>query len=476
MRMLALLALAVSASLSCAAPAAAPATRTDHVVVSLIPPNTPEDRLLREFAVARRAEVVRTLSIVQDRAFLLGEFRRLRPEFVTIFVPAAQLDANTAFAMQDLAAAVDEDLFTDFAYGFVPVVDARMLGRWWQAVKIAEYRDDKRLFKSVWIDMATVSDENLERLEWASGLPRKTVRVTPGDLKWLRDHQKDIEEADLLLLTGQGNNSGVYGGLSVSDVDRLKLDSQVAFLGVPGSGVVGPYFAEAAGTARRGVAQPEQCLALAFFRQGAVAVLAPLDEDDPSTAKAELDLATLSNAPLGHVIKRQYDAARCVRTLKAEPLPVREDGRETPGEFKRQSRVLQVLARVLLGDPSMQPFHRPAQDPVRAEPAFERRGPDGRPEIVARYVVEHPEARHAFLDPITGKDRLHIRHDLPAGTREAFADLDSVELDGKKVPAKILGQAVEEWEGRARLHIVVGGEAGTLARRGLAVTLAVRAR
>ncbi len=461
-------ALLLTALAACAGPGAAPPTALEHVVVSFLPEGTGDDRVIREYAQSRRAELLRARSLDADRAFLLDALRKRRPEFATFFVPAAAFDSDFALGVQDLAAAIDPDPFTDVSYGFVPVVDSRLLARWWQAVKVADYRGDKRLFRVSSMEMAPVSEESVERLEWASGLPRKSIRLQPGDSKWIADHVKDLEESDLVLVSGPGSHDGVLGGLDPATISRLRLDSQVVFLGVPRSATVA-VSTPAADPARRETVDPARSLAVSYLRQGAVALLAPLDDDSGAAARAEFDFAILSSAPLGHVVKRTLDSARLLRTLRAEPLPMKTPGRPVPGEYARQPRVLAALSRVLIGDPSSTPFHRPTQQPVRTET-----GPVSGRRFEARFRVVHPEARHLFSDPCGDGDLLLLRVPLPPGSDRATADLRAVEIDGTRASASIAGQAFEDWDGKPWLVVALGAANGVLARRDLQVILDVR--
>jgi hypothetical protein len=463
------LALAV---LSCGGPGTSPggAPAVDHVVLSFLVPGSPEDRLAADYGRFRNAhsEIVRSSGPGGHR--LLSDLRRLRPRFVTVFVPADRLDASFAWTFQDLAASVDPDPFTDFAYGFVPVADLALLQRWLQSLRVAEGRLDRRLIKSVQLETAAIADERVERLEWAGGLPRMRLDVVAGDRVRLLEVAHHLSGADLLLVSGPGGPEGVEGGLTAEDAGLLNLDGTVAFLGVPRSAAVGTTLEIAGGRIARRRVDPARSLAAALFRRGALAVFAPLDDDGPESARIELEAATLCSEPLGMVMKRTYDAVRAVR---GAPWPPFQEGDSVPDEYAAAPRPFRAAARVLLGDPSIQPFVRETQPPVRFDGRSEQESTDGARIEVIRYTVTQADAAQAFLDPIGGGDRIHLRHPVSWGTDARVARLASVDAAGSPVQARLTGQAVEAWEGTRFLHVVIAAEAGALRRPDATLTLHV---
>ncbi|MBI4565799.1 MAG: hypothetical protein HY716_14010 [Planctomycetes bacterium] len=115
-------------------------------MLTFVPPGTPEDRIIQDYARLCDAHIhlMHRSSLSQRRGNILSDLRRLRSRFVTVFVPTEMLDANFAFEFQDLAASLDADLFTDFAYSFVPVANDALLQRWVKSLKIADHRLDRR--------------------------------------------------------------------------------------------------------------------------------------------------------------------------------------------------------------------------------------------------------------------------------------------------------------------------------------------
>ncbi|MBI4565800.1 MAG: hypothetical protein HY716_14015 [Planctomycetes bacterium] len=231
-------------------------------------------------------------------------------------------------------------------------------------------------------------------------------------------------------MTGPGGVSGVEGGLQVRDVESLNFEGQIVFLGVPYSGAVGARF--------------------------------------------EMDVAALAAEPLGLVMKRTYDAARLTRHPHYEPLPRFEAGQFVPAGFERNPKPYEALSRILIGDPSQTFFTRASHDLVRFDGATPAAGADGRPTTVIRYRVVAPDAKLFFADAIGEGDRLHIRHPLPPGSEQVACDLAGVEVDGKQVTARLLGQALESWEETLYLHALVGADAGALSRLDLTVSLSIR--
>lgn len=460
------------ALLSCGAPdsAPAPAPRVEHVVLSFLVPGSPEDRLAAEFGRFRNAnsEIIRSSKPGGHR--LLSDLRRLRPRFVTVFVPADRLDAAFAWSFQDLAASVDEDPFTDFAYGFVPVADLPLLQRWLQTLRVAERRLDRRLIRAVQLEAAPVAEERVETLEWASGLRRTRLDMLAGDRVRLLEVAHHLQGADFLLVSGPGGPEGVEGGLAPEDVAMLNLDGAVVFLGVPRSGAMGTALDLSGGKVSRRKLPAGDSLAAAFFRRGALAVFAPLDDDRPESARIEMEAATLCSEPLGVVMKRTYDG---VRTVRGGPFPPFAEDGAVPEEYARAPRPFRAAARVLLGDPSMHPFARETQPPVRFDGMSELEATGGARIEVIRYTVTQPDARQAFLDPLGAGDRIHLRHPVSWGGDARAARLASVEAGGAAVEARLAGQAVESWEGTRFLHVVIEAVSGALCRPDATITLHV---
>jgi hypothetical protein len=458
MRSALVLALLLAAGLPGCGGGNVPEMRARHVVVTTAVAGSVEDLALKGFVDDRHATLIRFSDLKRDLAQITLELRRLDPAFVTVVLKGDQLDVNAAYAFYEAAASLDPDPFADFLYGFVPYDNAKTIERFVKSVRIADFKREKLLIAAAVYESAGENAVTKEALPWASGLQVTTLRVKPDDWSFVKANNTHVELANLLLFNGPVEPAG-----------ELKLESQVVVAAVAGAASTVP--ARAGATA----------LPYKILHQGAVAILGSLDsEGGAAVARAEFDRLVAAGLPLGAVVKASWDEAILALGGRAT-LPRREPGRPEPPEVARHPREYGAMARVLIGDPSLEPFSRRSSPALAAANSFEKMDASNNVVTVATFVVDQPAMSSAFLDPYTldngvYADRVHIVVDLPAVTREAVADLASSELDGAQVAARVNAQAFESFAGRCVCHLLVGGAPEALRKKGLTFTVNVRRR
>ena len=449
------LSLAATAVAGCGS-SGVPPMRARHVVLTTALAGSVEDIALAGFIEDRHATLIRFSDLKRDLAQLVLELRRLDPAFVTVVLKGDQLDVNAAYAFYEAAASLDPDPFADFLYGFVPYDNVKTIERFVKSVRVADFKREKLLIAAAVYESAGENAVTKEALPWASGLQVTTLRVKPDDWSFVKANNTQVELANLLLFNGPVEPAG-----------ELKLENQVVVCAVPGA--AGTVPARAGATA----------LPYKLIHQGAVAVLGSLDsEGGAPLARAEFDRLVAAGLPLGAVVKATWDEA-ILALGGTDELPRREPGKPDPAEIARHPREYGAMARILIGDPSLEPFSRRASPALAAANSFEKMDASNNVLTVATFVVDQPAMASAFLDPYTldngvFADRVHLLVDLPPTTRETVADLASSELDGTQVAARVNAQAFESFAGRCVCHVIVGGSPDALRKKGLTLVVNVR--
>ena len=431
--------------------------RSRHVILSTTPEGSIEDRAVVDYVEDRHGTLIRFTDLARDLPQLRLELQRAQPTFVTMILRADQLTTNNVFAFYEAAASLDPDPFADFCYGFVPYDSPATLVQWVKAVKIFDFRRERVLIGAAIYEGAGENSSRKETIPWASNLPVTTLRVKPDDVAFVKAHNTDLELANLLLLNGPAKPAL-----------ELKMESQVVVSALP---LFPAHDADPN--------LPTSIkLATALINRGAVAILGQMEGDAATVARAEFDRCAACTGTLGAVVKGTWDAAILTLGGKAT-LPRFEKGKPDPADWTRHPRELAAMSRILIGDPSMEPFTRASSAPVTLLNSFEKIEGNGTTTTIARVAVTTPDLSSAFLDPYTldngvFADGIHLVIELPPTTHEAVADLASSELDSVGVAAHVNAQAFESLEEKAFMHVLVGGAPDSFRRKNLTFTINIR--
>jgi hypothetical protein len=447
-------------------------TRTEEVVPRYaVLTSLPVDHPLRRFAedLARR----RYGTVVEFNRLdsALGRLRALQPSYVAVVIRPEELDANFQLSLFELSCRLDGDPFPDFAWGYFLAADAASLERQIQTVRGAEARVDRRLLRLAHLEPgAAESRASTVDLEWATRLPCRVVSVKEGDLEFLHKNHPSLMEADVLILEGEGSPEGIRG-LPPGEARLLKLDNTAVFSGASYTGAAGPVFETVGDTVARRPVPHDRTFVRTILQSGAVALFAPLHRTLPGLAAFEWAGAILYDAPYGESMKRTYDLAILSSGYATPTVGRFVDGRTAPTGHDTPGFL--AMTRVLYGDPLIYPPTRPAIGPVALDPPVDGEDAQGQRTRTFRVRVVSPDCAPFFTDPFSGgPQRVYLRLPCPAGTRKAFAETRTCELDGKKVRGFIESQALELWRGETILHVLMRGD--DLARKDLRIELSVR--
>lgn len=399
---------------------------------------------------------------------VLGSVCQLSPEFVAIVARPHTIDVNFAYDVLEFSTRLDDDPFSDFAYGFITGATAADAVRFVSNIIRAEHMEDRvplRIFEFGPSNVPQVDDGH--PLNWAPAWLQVRVAHNPG--RFPRNLGADLISSGIIRLWGHGSPDGVTQGLSYLDVRDIKLSPTVVFAGPCFSAVTARFF-EACGCdhdigARQ--VKPERSLALSFLSSGALGYFGALAEDFCLSAAQEMEHALTTGLPLGMTAKYTYDSA--IMGLGGNPISVARFGAEEgdPGCDTSQRRLRGTASRILLGDPAYRPISRAANAPWTTTLKETPMGLD----VVA--TLQDPRIRSVLVDPFRAdlcdcgvrNDRLYLVVELPPG----LGGVGRISCD---CPTSDLAQAghgevqsVEErWLGRHLLHLQVDFRHGTFDR------------
>ena len=426
-------------------------------------------RQVERLARYRHAEILKFEDIRSTRGWLSS----YRPDYVAVFVRPRELDANFQLSMLETACRIDGDPFPDFTFGYFLAADRKLLERQIDSLMGAEARLDKRLVQVTYADFsASEPASQKRRLSWATGLPLHVLGLPPGDPDSLEKHRADLTAGDILMLSGEGDPSGITG-FPPSEVRKLKLESMVVFSAADLTGAAGSAFDTVAGRARKRSVRREDSFVLTVLRNGCPVLLAPLQDSVPDFVGNEWTDMILSEAPFGEVMKHTYEYAILSagggtpsfdRYRDGQALPTGADGPAYLG-----------ATRVLYGDPLLRLFRRKTVTPLREVARNVTTDTPGRIRFLnVRYQVTSADCLPFFQDASPGHQKIHLRIPLPADARGAEAEFKGCVVGNQTVPAAMVAQAVEVVNGTRVAHVLIRGE--NLAQKGLLVQVTLRLR
>jgi len=400
----------------------------------------------------------------------LPQLESLKPRFVAIVVKPDVLDVNLIYEILEIGSGLDDDPFTDFAYGFITGANADDAVALVSNTIKAEKEWDKfpnRIFEFGPSNVPQIDDE--ASFDTSTSWKRTRVAHPPGSFP--KSRLAELSRSGVVRFWGHGHPKGVDGGLSYKDIQGLDLFPAVVFAGPCYSAVTVTSYetCQRCGRVRGESVEPTESLALAFVARGACGYFGALDKDRCVSAAQEMEFALSTGDSLGMVSKCTYDAvvmARrsrhlCFSRMKKGMFMESEDYRE------RQSRM--AASRVLIGDPAFQPFVGEGVVPVDARTKRTRRG------LEVDVTVTDPSIRCAFVDLFhrglcsckNMNDLLYKKIVLPpdfgkTGKVTLTAMSESLyEIDRSKV-----NWIEEEWFGKRLLHVQVEFKHDSLTQQG----------
>lgn len=412
------------------------------------------------FAAAQRLREYRSARMIRfpsgELAAARAPLRQAQPLFVAVVVRPETLDVNFAYDVLELAITVDDDPFTDFAYGFITgATAADALGLVERTIRAEGGAPPTNGLLVAFGPTSTPQADAGNAFEWLPDWSRKRLEHEPKGFP--RANLTDLARADVIRFWGHGAPDGVDGSLTRSDLDGLDLRARVVFAGPCFSAVTRRYYESPACSSKleaRNVA-PGRSLALAFLARGAVAYFGALQEDRCISAAQEMEHALTSGLPVGMTLKHTHDRITMSQTNGALRLARFREGVCQTGEGV-QAQIQWAAARILLGDPAFRPFAGAAATAVEASA---RVTPSS---LEVEAFITDPRIRTLFVNPFrddlctcdTDNDTVYARVRLPDGM-ESIRGPARVDLPpslGRVGHGPVIWKE-EIWDGHRLLHV-----------------------
>ena len=464
--------------------------------------DSPEHRRFAALAKAIAEHHRAPLIDVPDPADLSGlerALRRGRPKSVVVVVPPETLDVALHRRILLLSVAIDEDVFADFAFGYLTARDAESAAALWARTQVLRAEG---LAAKTWISTAVTSGPRC--LESAGSVPTaaRAAGFTGTSLHWafpakdegawtfIERNLPRLETAGVITMTGNGDPEGIWlfddhrnadrtkhwdyapekvghdpdGAMPRLAADRfraLKLRRPIVWSGTCHSGAVDRVFVEGDIVSTFGRTDrttlhrlpPDRSLALALLDAGAAALLVPIGANHGMSVSRETEVALTTGASLGESIKSTYDDVALAATGRLVlDLPV--DGEP----HRSREPVMQGggANRVLIGDPTLRPFEK-TEHPL--EHVTARRRNDGGFDVIVRWTKGwHPWAWDMFGLDRARADRVFARvpiDGLVPADRAVRLSATVTVLDGagRVLPFVLTRAEPEVFHGRRYLHL-----------------------
>jgi hypothetical protein len=449
---------------------------------------------------------------------LARELRARAPENVLFVLRPEQLDLALHRRLLLLSAAVDDDWFVDFAFGYLTGDDGAGCERTWRRIAALHARGP---LQGLWWQGSVTS--NATSLEYADSVPPLAAAAGfhgPHYYWSTANADRDaliakslatLRTAAVAEFTGCGDPQGIW----LFDDDRnrqrdkhwpydparvghdpdasmprllakrfreLELASPIVWSGTCHSGATCRVFVEAdivstfGRTDRTTVHRlvPDDSLALSWLAAGAAALLVPLGANHGMSVAMETDFALRNGASLGEALKSTWDdvllAARgqLVLDVPADGEPHRDGEQVMQGGGSN---------RILIGDPALRPFRAVTGD---AESVAVQRTGAGLRVTVTRAAGWQPRAWDMFGGERDRDWRVLARVDLGelalAGSRQFDVGVAAQDPGGKPLPYTMQRVAIEDHHGRRWLHLQANGPRAQLDRQAATIVFDVVAK
>jgi hypothetical protein len=454
----------------------------------------------------------------KDRAVLLELLRKVQPENVCFVVAARDFDVHLHRRVLLVASRIDDDPFADFAFGYITGRDVRAAEKFWERI---EKLHRAGLSGKTWIKTAVATGIKSYGMDGGIGDLAKTAGFEgtqhyfgdsssdPEVVSYVGKHLPELERAQVISLTGNGDPQGIWLFDGRRNMDRslhwsfdpkkvghdpegamprilasqfrnLKLGSPVVWSGTCHFGATHRVFVEGDIVSTFGRSEtvalyempPDESLCLAMIDAGAAALLVPVAANHGMSASRESDFALTHGATLGEAMKSTYDDVllQCGGKLHL--------AFDQPG--KKADRSEHVMRgggsnRVLIGDPALKLFSR-TDDPRRT---VEVRDADGEVSItVSCSAGFHSSDWDMYGDDRKADWRTYVRVPLPAGSisgqRPLAATVEALDEAGNSAPHTMRHAVIESYHGRHFLHLQANGPREPFAYKARRVVFRVR--
>jgi tetratricopeptide (TPR) repeat protein len=469
-------------------------------------------------AAAHHGGTTLALASADDLEPLRAHLAHAPPRNVLFVVPPELLDVVLHRRILMLATRIDEDVFTDFAFGYLTAADGAALERLWaRSIDVSEHGLAAKTWIETYVmtgaaareDPGSIPDIATAAGFTGGGLAFATVESDPDVQAFVDRALPRLEEAGVVAMTGNGDPQGIWLFADSRNADRARhWDFDPAKVGFDPSGemprITAPRFRELhlrspvvwSGTCHSGATRrvfvegdivstfgrtdrttvydlaPEESLCLALIDAGAAALLVPIAANHGMSVMRECEFALAHGATLGATIKSTYDDLLLpFRGGLALDLPVAGE----PHVMREPIMAGAGANRILIGDPALAPF---AATPHPAETVRA----SWRDDALVVEVAWQP-GFHAWGWDMFGNDlardwriaaRVPIEGDRDLTGTVVAAEVDVVDETGAALPYVLTHAEPEVDHGRRYLHLRANGERGAVQGRRAVATFTVR--
>jgi len=438
----------------------------------------------------------------RDLAGLEAALRERRPSAVIFVLPPASLDVQLHRHLLLLTPHLDEDVFADFAFGYLTATDAAELERLWERTRaVHEHGLSSRQWRELFVSGSEASITYpgfIPEIAKAAGFEGEAYGVAvrekdPSCLEYAAASLRKLQGAGVVTFSGNGDPQGIWlfddarnahpgahwpyepervgadpdgemPRLMAGDLAALELARPVVWSGTCHSAATRRVWVEGDIVSTFGVTEKatvhelplEESLGLAILRAGAVALLAPIGANHGYATLMETRFALANGASLGETIKSTWDDV--LLQAGGEPrlrFPRPGDPHDLGGEPIMQGG---GVNRLLLGDPTLRPFRAVADPGERTR--VESADTDGFDVLVDWDAGFRAQAWDLYgTDPARDfrvTARVPLDGLLPEDARALSASVELRDAQGELVPSAVLRHVeVESWDGGRVLHLQV---------------------
>ncbi|MEM7201025.1 MAG: zf-HC2 domain-containing protein [Planctomycetota bacterium] len=450
-----------------------------------------------------------------DFTSLGDELRRRQPANVLFVLRPDHLDLALHRRLLLLSAAIDDDWFCDFAFGYLTAENGAMCEQLWQ--RIQQRHEGGTMSGTWWQASVSPLAKSLRYAEAPPAVAGSAGFNGPHYYYGTKDPELDavideslatMADAAVVAFTGCGDPQGIWLFDDQRNLDRdkhwaydparvgddpqgqmprlmaarfraLHLNAPVLWSGTCHSGAVHRVFVEGDIVSTFGIVdgttvhtlEPENSLALSWLAAGAASMLVPLGANHGMSVAMEVDFALRHGASLGETIKSTYDDV-----LLAAEGDLVLDVPQAGGPKVHREAVMQGggANRILIGDPALRPFAATAS---AAEAVRVDRDGDDLTITIVRQKGWQPRSWDMFGTARSHDYRVLTRVDLTAVGRPDMAALEATVTaaspDGNALGYAMQRAALEDHNGRRYLHLQANGTRAELERKAATISFHV---
>ncbi len=386
----------------------------------------------------------------------LREAERL--ECAALVLPPDRIDVNFAWGFLDAASRVDDDPFVDFVYGVLTGAAPE------DAIALVKRAADPpelaaRLLDSMGPNMLD-NDKVIEhpRLWWGDWMRDALERqgMNNGQLGFADNALEKLEGYGYIHFGGHGYPDRIDQGLTAEQLSRTRLSPCVVWNGACSTGVTWRYFESewSTGVVREKTVRAEESFCLRMLAQPVLGYFAATHPDHGVPVYQEMERLFTTGCTLGEAMKSTYDAVVIANGGERLPLLQLADGDPIPPWGPTEFMLYGTASRLLYGDPTARPTEAFGEAAVEAELAGDE----------LTLTVRNPGVAFSLMDTFHGdmaaqeggfNDRLYAAVEIDDPSRSAVRDVTAHDADGEGLQARLVGAAVEKWQGKTLLHIQI---------------------